>query len=222
MNDHTVSSADEPDADEEYSDELETAGTETEDDIADVKDIDFRDVVLAPSDWTVKTILSQLGDGSFELDPDFQRRNAWSVPRKSKFIESLMVGLPIPQIVFAEKEDEDGSPSYVVIDGKQRLLTLQSFQSTEDPLKLAGLTVLPAERPNKGGDSCRPGIGTLCEADGQSNDSNGRNQTMASRLVSSLGLSSHQSSNTAAVCARIAAGTAAWSVHQICRQVRGS
>ncbi|MET8912422.1 DUF262 domain-containing protein [Micromonospora sp. NPDC004551] len=135
-----------PEADE-YSlegDDLETAGTETEDDIADAPDINFRNVVLAPSDWTVQTILSQLGENSFELDPDFQRRNAWTDSRKSKFIESLMLGLPIPQLIFAEREDESGDPNYVVIDGKQRLLALDAFYSDTQPLRLTNLTVLPA------------------------------------------------------------------------------
>lgn len=134
----------EPSADESVLDdsELETAGTETEDDLGDAEKIDFRDVVLAPSDWTVQTILSQLNADSFELDPDFQRRNAWTDSRRSKFIESLFLGLPIPQIVLAEKELETGEDKYIVIDGKQRLLALESFHSSEDPLVLSQLTVL--------------------------------------------------------------------------------
>jgi len=122
--------------------ELETAGSETEDDLPELATIDFRDVVLAPSDWTVETILSQLKQHTFELDPDFQRRNAWTSQRKSKFIESLMLGLPIPQLVFAEREDEEGENRYIVIDGKQRLLALDAFYADRDPLTLTGLTVL--------------------------------------------------------------------------------
>ncbi|WP_285635936.1 DUF262 domain-containing protein [Lentzea sp. NBRC 102530] len=136
----------EPDADDYEPPlfELETAGSETEGDIENPQDIHYNDVVLAPSDWTVETILSQLKSGSFELDPDFQRRNAWTDIRKSKFIESLMLGLPIPQIVFAERdEDDEFNARYVVIDGKQRLLTLDAFYSESSPLRLQGLTVLP-------------------------------------------------------------------------------
>lgn len=140
-----MADATEPDSDEYdlFPAELETAGTETEDDIVDPSGIDFKDVVLAPSDWTVETILSQMRQSAFELDPDFQRRNAWTDQRKSKFIESLMLGLPIPQLVFAEEEDDHGDPRYVVIDGKQRLLAVEAFFSAENPLRLSGLTVLP-------------------------------------------------------------------------------
>ncbi|GLZ38370.1 DUF262 domain-containing protein [Actinokineospora sp. NBRC 105648] len=127
-----------------FSVEPENSGTESESDIAEIKDMDFRNVVLAPSDWTVQTIISQLGSKSFDLNPDFQRRNAWTDSRKSKFIESLILGLPIPQITFAEHEiDDDGFTRYIVIDGKQRLLALESFYSEHSPLQLNGLTVLP-------------------------------------------------------------------------------
>lgn len=125
------------------SDELEMIGTETEGDLDHADSLDFRKVVTAPTDWTVQTILSQLQNHSFELDPDFQRRNAWTDSRKSKFIESLILGLPIPQIIFAEKDNaEDDAAAYVVIDGKQRLLAIEAFYDEARPLRLSGLTVL--------------------------------------------------------------------------------
>lgn len=72
----------------------------------------------------------------------FQRRDAWTAPRKSRFIESIVLGLPIPQLVLAEAKDEKGS--FLVIDGKQRLLSLQQFagiglQEGSAPLVLTDL-----------------------------------------------------------------------------------
>ena len=79
-----------------------------------------------------------------DLDPGFQRRDAWTIPRKSRFIESLILGLPIPQIVLAERKEKKGS--FLVIDGKQRLLTIQQFcapSSNGSPgFALKSLTVL--------------------------------------------------------------------------------
>jgi hypothetical protein len=121
--------------------EIESVGAEDDADVVGASDLNFADVVLSPADWTVDTILSQLTTGSFDLDPEFQRRSAWTDQRKSKFIESLVVGLPIPQLVFAERNPED--PEYIVIDGKQRLLSLSSFFADAEPLRLTGLTVLP-------------------------------------------------------------------------------
>lgn len=81
--------------------------------------------VVSSTDWTTQTILVQLEQGNIALNPRFQRRDAWTKARKSKFVESLMVGLPVPQIVLAERREARGK--YIVLDGKQRLLSLMQF-----------------------------------------------------------------------------------------------
>jgi hypothetical protein len=98
--------------------------------------------VVTGTDWTAETILSQLSRGNIELNPRFQRRDAWTDQRKSRFIESLVLGLPVPQLVLAERIERRGS--YIVIDGKQRLLALRRFAAPEGdevfkPLGLTGL-----------------------------------------------------------------------------------
>lgn len=113
----------------------------------------FREAVLYGTDWTVRTLLDQIEEGNIDLSPSFQRRDAWSPKNKSRFIESVALQLPIPQIVLAERQDQRGS--YIVLDGKQRLLTLAQFagnlpenhplweQSKKTgPLKVSGLKVL--------------------------------------------------------------------------------
>ena len=103
--------------------------------------------VVTSTDWTTETVLSQLKRGNIELSPRFQRREAWDNNRKSRFIESLFWGLPVPQIVLAERQNKRGS--YIVIDGKQRLLSIRRFgvedsvndeQEKFQPLTLSGLT----------------------------------------------------------------------------------
>jgi hypothetical protein len=64
----------------------------------------FADAVLYSTDWTVETIISQLTKGNIELNPRFQRRDAWTMKGKGRFIESVILGLPIPQLVLAEKK----------------------------------------------------------------------------------------------------------------------
>jgi hypothetical protein len=103
---------------------------------------DLSQAVVAGADWTTETILSQLNKANIELNPKFQRRDAWRPSRKSKFIESLILGVPVPQLVLAENKRKRNS--YIVIDGKQRLLTLRQFAApASDPvyeqLKLEGL-----------------------------------------------------------------------------------
>jgi hypothetical protein len=103
---------------------------------------------IASKDWTVETLVSQLRKDRIDLSPKFQRRNAWLDNRKSKLIESIVLGFPIPQIVLAEKRTAPGE--YFVLDGKQRLLSLRQFFVDEAdprdeefaPLRLSGLEVL--------------------------------------------------------------------------------
>lgn len=107
----------------------------------------FMGASLWGTDWTTETIVNQLRRGNINLNPRFQRRNAWDTIRKSRFVESLVLGLPVPQIVLAEERGKKGS--FVVIDGKQRLLTLRQFSARAEgddfnQLKLAGLADRPA------------------------------------------------------------------------------
>lgn len=94
----------------------------------DEEPVELRDVTSAfvtDTDWTSETILSQMRRGNIQLNPRFQRRDAWDRSRKSRFVESLILGLPIPQLVLAEDKRRKGS--FIVLDGKQRLLTLAQF-----------------------------------------------------------------------------------------------
>jgi hypothetical protein len=97
----------------------------TDEDEEPVAKNDITKAVVTGTDWTTETILSQLRRGNIQLNPRFQRRDAWDVVRKSRFIESLLLGLPIPQLVLAEQKDRRGA--FLVLDGKQRLLALRQF-----------------------------------------------------------------------------------------------
>jgi len=125
-------------------DELTVEGVETEEDLGSVDPAQFGRAIVSGTDWTADTIINQLSKGNIDLDPTFQRRDAWTQSRKSKFIESIILGLPIPQLVLAESLDSKGT--FMVIDGKQRLLSLQQFaginlENDIEPLVLKGLTV---------------------------------------------------------------------------------
>jgi Protein of unknown function DUF262 len=121
-------------------------GAEDESDLDPLKKIDVSSVSVTGTDWTTETLLSQMEKGNIELNPRFQRRDAWEPKRKSLFIESLILGLPVPQIVLAERKDSRGK--YIVLDGKQRLLCLRQFVSEDAnsefrPFRLAGLEIRP-------------------------------------------------------------------------------
>lgn len=86
---------------------------------------DFRSLSLSSSDWTVETVFNQIRKGNIDLSPEFQRRQVWDEKKQTAFIESLMLGIPVPQVVIAQHGVERGK--YIVLDGKQRLLTIKNF-----------------------------------------------------------------------------------------------
>ncbi|WP_196593354.1 DUF262 domain-containing protein [Pectinatus sottacetonis] len=62
-------------------------------------------------------------DGELEIHPEFQRFYRWGDEQKTKLIESILLGIPIPPIFVAQKT----SGVWDVIDGQQRLSTILEF-----------------------------------------------------------------------------------------------
>ncbi|MGH1491801.1 MAG: DUF262 domain-containing protein [Acidimicrobiales bacterium] len=130
---------------------------------------DVQGTVVYTLDWTVGTIVDQIDSdpddpettGVLVTAPPFQRRTAWNRTKQSLFVESLMLGLPVPPLVLAESQTRPGQ--FYVLDGKQRLTSLarfvheaQIYAATGEPinkakglLKLGGLELLKAELEGK-------------------------------------------------------------------------
>ena len=77
------------------------------------------------ADYTVDTLVKRMKQGNFKV-PEFQRKFVWTLKHSSKFVESLLMGLPVPG-VFLYKEANTNE--HLVIDGQQRLRTLEMFYS---------------------------------------------------------------------------------------------
>jgi hypothetical protein len=75
------------------------------------------------ADYTVDTLVKRMRSGAFVI-PEFQRRFVWSQRHSSQFIESLLMGLPVPGIFLYKEADTN---KHLVIDGQQRLRSLQAF-----------------------------------------------------------------------------------------------
>jgi hypothetical protein len=126
-----------PNVEETLIDDLIPDDQQEDESDLDDKKISFKDAVVMNADWTIETINSQVNKGNIDLDPGFQRRSAWDDIRQSRLIESMIVGMPIPNIVLAENKSNRGR--FIVIDGKQRLLTINDFMA--DHLTLRGLDI---------------------------------------------------------------------------------
>jgi hypothetical protein len=95
---------------------------------------------------TVGTLLSLIDQGALILDPPWQREYVWKSSKKQKLIESVFLDIPVPTILLYE--DAEGTRH--IIDGRQRLETLNRFRS-EPKLKLRFKT------PGKSIEGWRPG-----------------------------------------------------------------
>lgn len=92
------------------------------------------------ADYDIEGIVRRFTQKSF-YHPGFQRNYVWSKTQASKFIESILMGLPIPGL-FLYKEKKTGKS--FIVDGLQRISTLEGFRNGKFPkngtkFKLTGL-----------------------------------------------------------------------------------
>lgn len=105
-------------------------------------------VVTDGYEMSVGEVINLYKDGELKIDPVFQRLFRWEEERKTRFIESLLLGIPIPPIFVFQGE----TGIWELIDGLQRLSTI--LQLTGDlkdadgqpvaPLVLNGTKFLPS------------------------------------------------------------------------------
>ena len=83
-------------------------------------------------DMSFGEIMNMYEQGEIIISPEFQRLFRWTIEQKTRFIESILLGIPIPPIFVAE--DKDGR--WELVDGLQRISTILSFfgiLNTENP-----------------------------------------------------------------------------------------
>lgn len=82
--------------------------------------------------WSCYEIKQMIDNKQIDLDSKMQRGYVWQLAKKNLLIDSILRGIPIPQIV-SSKGDADGV--YEIVDGKQRLTTIYNYMSDEFKLK---------------------------------------------------------------------------------------
>ena len=119
------------------------------------------EIVSDGYEMSVGEVLNLYRDGEILISPDFQRLFRWDISRKTKFIESLLLGIPIPPIFVYQ----DVNGIWELIDGLQRLSTIFEFVGVlrledgalAEPSVLEGTRFLPSlsgsRWPSEGGDS---------------------------------------------------------------------
>ncbi len=104
----------------------------------------FKNTSTLSLDLNIDTIGLYYNRGKFVFDPDFQRRLVWDDKRKSQFIESLLLNIPIPSILLADDKNRN---QYIIIDGKQRLSTNLQVKKFLNRLITIEVTKYPKKTP---------------------------------------------------------------------------
>ncbi len=126
----------------EEADEEGATGVEEEVDVEPpVRPYDPDKIRVDPKSFSLKQILDEIADGGIDLAPDFQRNRVWSATQRVRLIESVLLRIPLPAFYFSA--DHQGNLS--VVDGVQRLSTIQAFVTGEFPLTLKALEYLQVE-----------------------------------------------------------------------------
>lgn len=97
---------------------------------------------------SIGELVNMYEDGDLDIHPEFQRVYRWTDEQKSKLIESILLGIPLPSIFVAQRKDG----VWDVVDGVQRISTILSLlgklRDLENelctPLKLQKTKYLPA------------------------------------------------------------------------------
>jgi uncharacterized protein with ParB-like and HNH nuclease domain len=91
---------------------------------------------------SIGEICNLYNDGELVIQPSFQRFFRWTTLQKSRLVESLLLGIPIPSIFVAQTENG----IWELVDGLQRIgtiLELRGMLKDTDPLVLVGTKYLP-------------------------------------------------------------------------------
>lgn len=97
---------------------------------------------------SIGELVNLYDDGELDIHPEFQRVYRWTDEQKSKLIESILLGIPLPSIFVAQRQDG----VWDVVDGLQRISTILSFLGklkdedgkVKKPLVLQATKYLPA------------------------------------------------------------------------------
>jgi hypothetical protein len=113
----------------------------------DDEEIDSPEPIIDPFDPTKINVVREpmsifqamrkIHIGEIKLDPDFQRNLVWDTTRQSRLIESILLKIPLPAFYLDAIEPD----KWMVVDGLQRLSTLDSF-CNKKRLRLTGLEFL--------------------------------------------------------------------------------
>ncbi len=107
-------------------------------DTTDVHPWDPEKIRITTKHFSMREVVDQINDGDVDLSPDFQRDYVWNEKQKTRLVESVLLGIPLPAFYF--NQEADGS--YQIVDGVQRLSTISAFMANQHTLRASHLEYL--------------------------------------------------------------------------------
>lgn len=89
---------------------------------------------VTPRGMSVQEAYREFRDGNFRVNRRYQRKLVWSIEEKQKLADSILRGYPIPLLLLAYSLREDGTKSFEILDGMQRLNAIFSFIENAFPV----------------------------------------------------------------------------------------
>ena len=86
-----------------------------------------REIDYNTRDYSIDFLVAQFKESEFFIDPEYQRNFVWDSARKCRFIESILLGYPIPFMFFSDNDDGRSD----IVDGAQRTSTLEEFLNND-------------------------------------------------------------------------------------------
>lgn len=90
-----------------------------------------KEIEYTTRDYSIDFIVQKFRENEFYIPDEYQRQFIWNNDKKSLFIESVLLGLPIPFMFFSDTEDGRCE----IIDGAQRTQSLEEFINNDLELK---------------------------------------------------------------------------------------
>jgi hypothetical protein len=114
-------------------DDEDTGRSET-----DVKPWDPGKIRITTKNFSLRDVVDQISEDEIDLSPDFQRDYVWKQRQRTRLVESILLGIPLPAFYFNQSTDG----TYQVVDGVQRLSTISLFMRGDHKLEQADLEYL--------------------------------------------------------------------------------
>jgi len=88
-----------------------------------------KQIQASPSNKKISELYKRIKEGTLKLQPEFQRKFVWNSAHKELFIETILMGLPFPEIYIAQSgiDIEKIETQEVIVDGQQRLSTIVQY-----------------------------------------------------------------------------------------------